>query len=623
MRDRLTIFIGILLMIVLVAFQVQAATEEEVEASIAVGIEWLVAQQNSNGSWGGYEYVAHTGFAVIKLEDRAFELGYDSPFDEAYPYHAQVEAGLDYLFSQAGIIYIFPQTAGDPDSDGDSIGVFIADSYHRTYSTGIALMAIAGSRDPGRTVTAGGAVNGWTYGDVVQDAVDYFAFGQNDAGWPQGAWGYTDNQGWSDNSNSGYAVLGLDFVESDLYGFNAFVPQFLKDELNIWIDFIQNDVDGDTYDGGSGYADPNDWVNMLKTGNIIYQMAFYGDAAEVPRVLDAVDYIERHWNDNTSDPGFRPHHYQAIYCMMKGLERMGFETIMVGATEIDWFDELSTIIVTSQNSNGSWPYDYWGDDILSACWALLTLEKVVPPSTMFVNVDIKPRSCPNPFNPKSNGVVPVAVLGTEEFDVTTIDPATVMLDRDFDDDLEGVYAVRWAYEDVATPVIDGEECECTTCGADGYMDLTLKFDTQEVLSTLGDIYDGEVFPVFLHGNLFEEFGSTGIEGSDCFIIRFKGGKMSKPLAETDQIPDVFALYSVAPNPFNPSTTISYGLPEASSVEIIIYNMLGQKVSTLISQNQAAGIHSIRWQPERLPSGVYILSFTAGDFHQIAKLLFVK
>ena len=52
-----------------------------------------------------------------------------------------------------------------------------------------------------------------------------------------------------------------------------------------------------------------------------------------------------------------------------------------------------------------------------------------------VPVDIKPTSCPNPLNPKSNGVVPVAILGTADFDVSQIDPASILL--------EGVAPLRW------------------------------------------------------------------------------------------------------------------------------------------------------------------------------------
>jgi hypothetical protein len=597
----------------------QAATEEEIEASIQSGIDWLVSVQNSNGSWGGYEQVAHTGLALIKLEDRAFELGFESPFDPAYPYSTNVIAGLNYLFRNTYIITISVQPGGDPDTNGNGFGVYISDSYHQTYATGIALMAIAGTRDPLRIVNEPGAVdvNGWSYAGVVQEAVDYLSFGQNDVTWPRGGWGYTHNQDWSDNSNSGYAVLGLDFAESPAFGFEKPVPQFVKDELNIWIDYIQNDVDGDPQDGGSGYTDPYNWVNILKTGNIIYQMAYYGDDQAVQRVIDAVNYIERHWNDNNQDPGFRnPTHYQAMYTMMKGFERMGIDIISVGGIDIDWFDEVSTIIVNSQNPDGSWPYDYWGNEILSTGWALLTLEKVTPPAVIQVYFDIKPRSWPNPLNTKSKGVLPVAILGTDEFDVTQIDPATVML--------EGVSPLRWNIEDVTAPDGDLENgCNITTAGGDGYADLTFKFDTQEIVSAIGPVSDGDVLGLMITGSLYDE---TLIEGVDCVRILSKGKKSSSIATAGDiglNTPTEFALHQNHPNPFNPITEITFTLPEESDISLKVFDMLGREIADLAKGRWTSGIHRVSFDAQDLPSGIYLYKLNAGNFVDIKKMVLMK
>ena len=92
-----------------------------------------------------------------------------------------------------------------------------------------------------------------------------------------------------------------------------------------------------------------------------------------------------------------------------------------------------------------------------------------------VYIDIKPGSCPNPLNPKAKGVLPVAVLGTADFDVTTIDPSTLSLTRA---GVTGSVApIRWSYADVGTPFM-GDGCDCHDLTGDGYMDLTLKFSDQ-------------------------------------------------------------------------------------------------------------------------------------------------
>ena len=142
--------------------------------------------------------------------------------------------------------------------------------------------------------------------------------------------------------------------------------------------------------------------------------------------------------------------------------------------------------------------------MLATEWALLTLEKVAPPPPVIrVSVDVKPMSWPNPLNVNKKGVLPVAILGTEDFDVTQIDPATILL--------EGVAPLRWALEDVGTP---GDPL----AAGDGIMDLSLKFVAQEIVAALGDVTDGQVLVLHLTGNLKEEFSGTPIQGEDVVRI---------------------------------------------------------------------------------------------------------
>jgi hypothetical protein len=98
MRKISIISLGIF--VCLISIQANAVTQEEIAASIMDGITWLVGQQNVDGSWSGGQKVASTAFALVKLEDLAYERE-KSPFDEEYEYYQQVIAGLDYIFSQA------------------------------------------------------------------------------------------------------------------------------------------------------------------------------------------------------------------------------------------------------------------------------------------------------------------------------------------------------------------------------------------------------------------------------------------------------------------------------------------------------------------------------------------
>lgn len=393
--------------IVFSAFMVTVPTYAVTEEAIEDGMDWLASKQNPDGSWGTGNIVATTGLAVLKFETHAIQNNTD-PLHPTYAYYSQVRGGLDYIFANAYTMAIGMQAYGDPDTDGDGFGVYFVSPGGaipawglRTYETGIAMMAIASSTHPGMVVNvAGSAVNGWKYRAVVQDAVDYLAFGQNEGTSERGGWGYFENYvGWSDNSNTGYAVLGLGYAQaSPPGGFELTIPDFVKNELDVWIEYIQD------VSGGSGYGSPTSWVNILKTGNLLYEMAFVDDSISTPRVKRAIDYIVNHWNDADYSPGWRgpgpgpnpwdppgypnwPACYQAMYCAMKGLETFGIEEI----DGIDWQADFDTVLIAQQNPDGSWPnaplfgapdgtpWAWDGDQILSTEWALLTLEKAVPP----------------------------------------------------------------------------------------------------------------------------------------------------------------------------------------------------------------------------------------------------
>jgi hypothetical protein len=139
---------------------------------------------------------------------------------------------------------------------------------------------------------------------------------------------------------------------------------------------------------------------------------------------------------------------------------------------------------------------------------------VEQPPGVEVAIDIRPQSCPNPIYTGIKGVLPVAILGTVDLDVTQIDPATVRL--------SDVAPLRWSLRDKSTPFepfIGKEDCEdCNKLGPDGYLDLTLKFDSLEVVAALGDVNDRDCIVLTLTGSLKEEFGGTPIFGEDVVVI---------------------------------------------------------------------------------------------------------
>jgi len=90
-----------------------------------------------------------------------------------------------------------------------------------------------------------------------------------------------------------------------------------------------------------------------------------------------------------------------------------------------------------------------------------------------------------------------------------------------------------------------------------------------------------------------------------------------------ELPTSYNLYPNYPNPFNPSTKITYSLPKAGEVNLTIYNILGQKVATLVDGNRRAGRRSIRWDAKGLSSGIYLCRLKAGDYSMTIKMILLK
>ena len=334
------------------------------------------------------------------------------------PYVETVQRGLNYLLSN---LYSFavgqdpvlcPQ--GDPDVNGNGIGLLgysPTDTWHTMYESGMVLMALSSSRCPDCVAATGiPDVVGRRYFDIAQDMVDYFAYAQTDPGFPpyRGGWRYGfGNSGDADNSVSQWPVIGMEAGEVN---FGLFVPQFVKDELSLWIDYIQNDVNGDWEEGGSGYDHPC-CPNIARTGGMLAEMKFVGDTTASTRVQAAVDYIYRNWEDDGEH--FPANSYYAFYSVMKGFRLLGIETInpINDLAGFDWYGDpvkgYAQHIVGDQNPDGAWYGGYWSWHPLQSAWAILTLKKTV--------VQPGPVADAGPDVPSHPPLIDITFDGTDSF----------------------------------------------------------------------------------------------------------------------------------------------------------------------------------------------------------------
>jgi len=397
-----------LCVVICLAGAVQGATDVQKRTAIDKGLEYLAQTQQANGKWvysGGVEDTAATGAALLAFLEEGYQPGQNVVFG-ATDYGDVVGDGLAYLFTQAQPYTIGPQTYGNPDTNGNGVGVkFVpgGNNNRDTYVTGLALPAVARAEQvaPGSVVPTG-SLAGQSYATVIQDTVDYFAFGQNEAAGARGGWRYYANSGDSDNSTAQWAPIGMFYGEA----VGATVPAFVRSELGNWIDAIQylGGTPGTGIHGSSGYNSPTYLNNEAKTGGLLIEMVFAGLAGVgSPYSLDdgdvqaALAYLNRQWtatanstyNGNFGNP-------YAMWSIYKGLEStigMDDTTYITGMRTFDpttmaldpgvtwnWLEDYHEYLVDTQNANGSWNgYSYWTGPLAAAWYVNILQAPVFPP----------------------------------------------------------------------------------------------------------------------------------------------------------------------------------------------------------------------------------------------------
>lgn len=291
-------------------------------------------------------------------------------------------------------------------------------------------------------------------------------------------------------------------------------------------------------------------------------------------------------------------------------------------------------------------FNYAGGVVVNhiAAWDGESWSALEPRDVRQAVLDIRPGSCPNPINGNSargpgKAVLPAAILGAEDFDVHEIDPATVTLG--------GISPVRWQYQDLGSPADDSENgCACSNPGPDGYDDLMLMFYTAETIAFMStvDIDRGRAGgnqPAVTVSGLTEEvrgasapgardgyvltiegqfYDGSIFEGQDCVKLVGEGRVNASSSTVTER---VFELRGNYPNPFNPSTMISFYLSKPAHVRLEIYNVMGGRVATLMDQALDSGEYSVPWNGDRVASGVYYYRILAGDQAATRKILLLK
>jgi hypothetical protein len=113
-------------------------------------------------------------------------------------------------------------------------------------------------------------------------------------------------------------------------------------------------------------------------------------------------------------------------------------------------------------------------------------------------------------------------------------------------------------------------------------------------------------------------------GNNGIIIKTNtGGEPIGIKRISNEVPETYVLSQNYPNPFNPETIINFQLPKSGNVKLIVYDILGKEVATLVDQHLNSGSYDIEWNASHLSSGVYFYRLITSDFSETKKMILMK
>lgn len=197
------------------------------------------------------------------------------------------------------------------------------------------------------------------------------------------------------------------------------------------------------------------------------------------------------------------------------------------------------------------------------------------------------------------------------------------------------FFAKWALERTTTSVFDYARIQISTDNGSTWTSLPGKYT---VTGGGQPSYSGiqtwvkESINLNAYKNLnvkfrFTMYTDSGEPGDGFYYDDFKVVDYSSTATEisgiSNEIPTRFNLYQNFPNPFNPVTSIKFDVAKSSFVKLVIFDILGREVETLVNNEMQPGTYSINWNAVSLNSGIYFVKITAGDYSEIKRVALVK
>lgn len=596
-----------------------AATEEAKQLAIDSGLAWLASTQVMSGAEGYWPYaeygtLATTASAALAFIEEGYVPGDGSMYDDV------ITRAVTYIFNRATVdsrfgveTAVYTRYAEDYNNDGifdegndEAIFFNPGSSSRRLYTTGIVTPVVyALGEELGINTVVGigsAAISGKTYAEAMQDLVDWFSWGQVEPnrGDYRGGWRYDANYPQSDNSTAQWGSLPMLYAADWGLG----VPQYVFFELELWANYIQN------ANGGSGYTTPNNYVNMSKTGGLLLELKTIGADISDPRVAAAVGFISSRWNTSVNNTWYGNfNNAYAMWAVYKGLQVYGLLTyfncgtqdILVGegipaapggfticsvaapATSVagDWYSHYCDYLVNIQNGNGSWSGSSSWTGALATGWYINILNAV--------QIDVEECDQPMLRLATYRTVSYAPPLWTVQVQVLNDGPG------------EAVNIAVTMNEGIPWLSIPDPNCY------------------------YGDILEGGASWGDPDDYTFDLTNSPGGSFNAWFLVTYEDtcGNEYELILDPEFEPEnpsvTSATYMLAqnqPNPFNPTTSITFQIPNEDRVTLIIYDASGRIVRTLINEHRPAGSHTIQWDGKDnigmpVVSGVYFYQMKSG------------
>ena len=472
----------------------------------------------------------------------------------------------------------------------------------QSYTVAVSLHSLEITGESGFRIMSS-PVSGAIYSDLLEELWTQGAEGSDQASSNPNIWTY--GNGWnpvtdftSDELTAGQGFLMYVFADTDFDG---------DDDLPVTIS-----IDGAQQQSAiSVVSEPSDW-NLI--GNP------YGLSVDISQMLsdNNTRFNSTVYALDRSNPGYRTHNGTVGNIQDDEIKPFGGFWIQAD-TDGDVFEFTEQSIrrghingngrTTTDDSNGSAVFTFTNGAYSSSVFLSFTPEG-------HINLDLADADRLLPLSPAEHLTSMIHESGKSlainnlPYDLTTdiSFPMDIMMLNPTDDGYEtqaGQVNLTWDITNLPEGItlelknnITGQNINLT-----GYPSASINLPSKGSFSTPGDFM--ATYPVV---------------GQSQFTLSVYGTLAG---AEDDILPERLTVHSAYPNPFNPSTIISFDLPDADMVSLDIFDIAGRQVASLISEYMIPGSHQTNWNPGQFSSGIYLVKLTVGNESMNQKITYIK